>query len=70
LLVYGIGHVPPLIVGLVLLTQPAISAFVGWLAYGETLRPIDFLGALALGAALVIVRLPERGLRRIADQPS
>src|SRR3954453_7096224 len=70
LLVYGIGHVPPLIVGLVLLPQPAISAFVGWLAYGETLRPIDFLGALALGAALVIVRLPERGLRRIADQPS
>jgi len=70
LLVYGIGHVPPLIVGLVLLTQPAISAFVGWLAYGETLRPIDFLGALALGAALVLVRLPERGLRRIADQPS
>ena len=70
LLVYGIGHVPPLIVGLVLLTQPAISALVGWAAYGETLRPIDFLGALALGAALVLVRLPERGLRRMADQPS
>ncbi|MFL6764410.1 MAG: DMT family transporter, partial [Sphingomicrobium sp.] len=32
LLVYGIGHVPPLIVGLALLTQPAISAFVGWTA--------------------------------------
>jgi len=70
LLVYGIGHVPPLIVGLVLLTQPAISAFVGWVAYRETLRPIDFLGALALGVALVLVRLPERGLRRMADQPS
>jgi drug/metabolite transporter (DMT)-like permease len=70
LLVYGIGHVSPLIVGLVLLTQPAISAFVGWIAYDETLRPIDFLGAVALGAALVLVRLPERGLRRMADQPS
>ena len=70
LLVYGIGHVPPLIVGLVLLTQPAISALVGWAAYGETLRPIDYLGALALGAALVLVRLPERGLRRMAEQPS
>jgi drug/metabolite transporter (DMT)-like permease len=67
LLVYGIGHVPPLIVGLVLLTQPAISAFVGWAVYGETLRPIDFLGALALGAALVLVRLPERGLRKQAE---
>jgi drug/metabolite transporter (DMT)-like permease len=70
LLVYGIGHVPPLIVGLALLTQPAISAFVGYVAYGETLRPVDWLGALAIGAALVLVRLPERGLRRLEEQPS
>ena len=70
LLVYGIGHVPPLIVGLALLTQPAISAFVGWSAYGETLSPADWLGAAAIGTALVLVRLPERGLRRAAVQPS
>src|SRR6476661_8614928 len=66
LLVYGIGHVPPLVVGLALLTQPAISALVGWVAYGETLSPADWLGAMAIGAALVLVRLPERGLRRAA----
>jgi drug/metabolite transporter (DMT)-like permease len=70
LLVYGIGHVPPLVVGLVLLTQPAISALVGWFAYGEKLRPLDWIGALAIGAALVLVRLPERGLRRLEEQPS
>jgi drug/metabolite transporter (DMT)-like permease len=70
LLVFGIGYLPPLIVGLVLLTQPAISTCVGWLAYGETLRPVDWVGAIALGAALVIVRLPERGLREPAVQPS
>ena len=70
LLVYGIGHVPPLVVGLVLLTQPAISAFVGWSAYGERLSPADWLGAAAIGTALVLVRLPERGLRRVAVQPS
>jgi drug/metabolite transporter (DMT)-like permease len=70
LLVYGIGYVSPLVVGLVLLTQPAISGFVGWIAYGETLRPVDWIGAIALGAALVIVRLPERGLRQPAVQPS
>jgi drug/metabolite transporter (DMT)-like permease len=70
LLVYGIGYVSPLVVGLVLLTQPAISGFVGWVAYGETLRPVDWIGAIALGAALVIVRLPERGLRQPAVQPS
>src|SRR6476619_2576783 len=67
LLVYGIGHVPPLVVGLALLTQPAISALVGWVAYGETLRPVDWFGAIAIGAALVLVRLPERGLRARAD---
>jgi drug/metabolite transporter (DMT)-like permease len=70
LLVYGIGHVPPLVVGLALLTQPAISAAVGWLAYGEAMRPLDWIGAIAIGAALVLVRLPERGLRRAAVQTS
>lgn len=64
LLVYAIGALPPLVVGLTLLTQPAISAFIGWTAYGEILTPADWLGALAIGAALVIVRLPVRGLRR------
>ena len=70
LLVYAIGSLPPLVVGLTLLTQPAISALVGWLAYGETLSPLDWIGAFAIAAALVLVRLPERGLRRSAPQPS
>jgi drug/metabolite transporter (DMT)-like permease len=70
LLVYGIGHVPPLVVGLTLLTQPAISAFIGWFAYGEVLRPLDWIGAAAIAAALVLVRLPERGLRTMVEQPS
>jgi len=70
LLVYGIGHVQPLVVGLALLTQPAISAFVGWMAYGETLSLLDWIGAAAIAAALVLVRLPARGLRAPVDQPS
>jgi drug/metabolite transporter (DMT)-like permease len=70
LLVYAIGSLSPLVVGLTLLTQPAISALVGWLAYGETLSPFDWIGAVAIGAALVLVRLPQRGLRATADQPS
>jgi drug/metabolite transporter (DMT)-like permease len=70
LLVYALGSVPPLVVGLTLLTQPAISALVGWLAYGETLRPFDWVGAIAIAAALVLVRLPQRGLRMPAEPPS
>jgi drug/metabolite transporter (DMT)-like permease len=70
LLVYGIGHVSPLVVGLTLLSQPAISAFAGWMAYGEALRPLDWIGAAAIAIALVLVRLPQRGLREVAVQPS
>jgi len=64
LLVYSIGSLSPLLVGLTLLTQPAISALAGWWAYGETLSPLDWAGAVAIGVALVLVRLPQRGLRK------
>lgn len=70
LLVWSIGIFPPLVVGLALLTQPAISALIGWLVYGETLSAADWVGALAVGLALVLVRLPQRGLRPAPPQPS
>ncbi|GAA4031029.1 DMT family transporter [Sphingomonas rosea] len=60
LLVYALGEVPPLIVGLALLTQAAVSAAIGWLYYGEVMTPLDILGALAIGTALVLVRLQDR----------
>lgn len=70
LLVYSIGVFPPLVVGLALLSQPAVSALIGWLVYGETLSTGDWVGAVAIAAALVLVRLPQRGLRTSAEQPS
>jgi len=70
LLVYAIGALSPVVVGLTLLTQPAISAFVGWVAYRETLSPLDWLGAGAIGLALVLVRLPDRGLREPDERPT
>jgi drug/metabolite transporter (DMT)-like permease len=56
-LVYALGQVPPLVVGLALLTQPAASAAIGWVAYGEVMTSLDLVGALAIGVALVLVRL-------------
>ena len=70
LLVYSIGTLPPLVVGLALLTQPAVAATVGWLAYGEGLSMTDLAGAVAIAAALVLVRMPERGLLVADDEPS
>ena len=64
MLVYAIGHLPPLVVGVAMLTQPALSALLGWLYYRESLAPLDWLGAALLFVALVLVRL------RPALQPS
>ena len=60
LLVYAMGHLTPVVVGVGLLTQPAASAIIGWLAYGEKLGPADAAGALLICIALVLIRLPER----------
>ena len=62
LLVYALGHIPPLIVGVAMLTQPALSALLGYLYYGEALTPLDWLGAMLIVTALILVRLrdPDR----------
>ena len=57
LVVYALGHVPPLVVGVALLTQPALSALLGWLYYGETLTALDGVGAAMIVGALLLVRL-------------
>ncbi|QKG72060.1 DMT family transporter [Erythrobacter mangrovi] len=59
LIVYSLRHFPPLIIGLALLTQPALAALVGWLAFRETLAPADFLGMGLVAAALLIAKLAE-----------
>ncbi|GAC1573266.1 MAG: DMT family transporter [Sphingomicrobium sp.] len=57
LLVFAIGEVSPLVVGLALLTQPAISMAIGWIGYGEEMSLRDWVGAGAIVAALLLVRL-------------
>jgi drug/metabolite transporter (DMT)-like permease len=59
LMVYVLGKVSPLLFGLALLTQPIVSAAIGWFRYGETLAPVDWIGAALIAAALVMVRLAE-----------
>lgn len=56
LLVYALRHFSPLIIGIALLTQPAVGALVGWLAFNEVLVPLDFLGIALVGSALVLAR--------------
>lgn len=61
LLVYALGHVPPLVVGIAMLTQPALSALLGWFYYGETLTGRDWVGAAMIVIALILVRLKQKG---------
>ncbi|QWC56465.1 EamA family transporter [Erythrobacter sp. 3-20A1M] len=56
LLVFALGHFPPLVIGLALLTQPAIAAVYGYAIFGETLGPLDILGMVLLGSALAVSR--------------
>jgi drug/metabolite transporter (DMT)-like permease len=60
LLVYAMGHVAPVVTGLVFLTQPIASALIGWLAFDERLSAGDGIGALLICVALVLIRLPNR----------
>ena len=61
LLVFALGHVPPLVVGIAMPTQPALSALLGWIYYGETLTGRDWVGAAMIVVALILVRLKQKG---------
>lgn len=60
LVVYAVGHLRPIVVGLALLIQPAISATVGALRFGEVPGVWELTGAGLVVAALLLVRLPDR----------
>ncbi|MEY2926716.1 MAG: hypothetical protein RL367_1193 [Pseudomonadota bacterium] len=56
LMIYAVGRVSPLLLGITLLTQPAIAAAIGWLVYREALSLADWSGAALIALALVLVR--------------
>lgn len=56
LMIYALGRLSPLVMGLALLIQPVVGATVGWLAYGERLGALDLVGIVLVAAALVLVR--------------
>ena len=61
LIVFAVGYLPPMVIGLTLLVQPAIAATIGSLRYGETIGPAELGGMALVALALVLVRLPARG---------
>ncbi len=67
LLVYAMGHLSPVLVGLCFLTQPVAAAAIGWLAYDERLSLGDGVGAILICIALVLIRLP---VARVETNPA
>jgi drug/metabolite transporter (DMT)-like permease len=59
LMVYALGGMTPLVIGLTLMTQPVVAALTGWIMFDERLGTVDFIGAALVGLALVLVRQPE-----------
>ena len=60
LMVYVLGKLSPMVIGLGLLTQPVVAAAIGWSVFSEQLGYADMVGAVLVGLALVLVRQPER----------
>lgn len=62
LLVYAVGLLSPIIVGLGFLIQPLVSAIIGIFIYGERLAVADISGGVAIATALVLVRRSDTSL--------
>lgn len=59
-LIYSLKNFTPLVIGLALLTQPALAAVVGWLAFGETLSGLDVVGMVLLALALALAKAGDK----------
>lgn len=60
LMIYAIGQLPPMVMGIGLLVQPVIAAAIGWAWYDERLGTADLFGAAMVAVALVLVRGERR----------
>lgn len=58
LMIYALGRVSPLVIGIALLVQPIVAGAIGWVVYGETLGLAELAGAALVAIALVLVRRP------------
>lgn len=56
MVVFAMRHFSPLVLGLALLTQPALGVAIGWAVFGEMLNWLDLAGMALVGAGLLLAR--------------
>jgi drug/metabolite transporter (DMT)-like permease len=61
LVVFAMQRLDRVTAGLMILLFPLVSAAIGWVRYGETMRPIELIGALLILVSLPLVQI---GIRR------
>lgn len=67
MMIYALGKLSPLVMGIGLLVQPVVGATIGWIVYGEALGTADLIGAVLVAVALVLVRRPAPlGVRAVS----
>ena len=60
LMIYALGRLSALVVGIGLLIQPIVAGAIGWAVYDERLGLADLVGAGLVAVALVLVRRAAR----------
>lgn len=60
MMIYALGALSPLVIGIGLLIQPIVAAITGWLVFGERLGTADLIGGMLVAIALVLVRRPAQ----------
>ncbi len=58
MMIYALGKLSPLVIGIGLLIQPIVAAITGWVVFDEQLGTADLIGGMLVAIALVLVRRP------------
>ncbi|OYX38723.1 MAG: EamA family transporter [Sphingomonas sp. 32-62-10] len=58
MMIYALGKLSPLVIGIGLLIQPIVAAITGWVVFREQLGLADLIGGVLVAIALVLVRRP------------
>ncbi|WP_374127275.1 DMT family transporter [Sphingomonas sp. 28-62-11] len=58
MMIYALGKLSPLVIGIGLLIQPIVAAITGWVVFREQLGLADLVGGVLVAIALVLVRRP------------
>ncbi len=58
MMIYALGKLSPLVIGIGLLIQPVVAAITGWIVFREQLGLADLIGGVLVAIALVLVRRP------------